>query len=222
MSFLHTALDLNIREGRKDIQRAYELAPNDSSIVSARAVHEMIRGNFDRAIHLAQKSIELDPLNPSARLELGRILAIAGRLDEARTPILEAMDASPDMAAAHNRLSIIALCQGNFHEALREAQFEKSAGFRHHLQAMAHFSLGDREASDREMTALIAEGESWSCQIACASAWRGEIDKAFYWLDRALATHDAGIPLSKVIPFLRPLHADPRWLPFLKKIGLDD
>ena len=33
---------------------------------------------------------------------------------------------------------------------------------------------------------------------------------------------DSGVVETKVSPFLRPLHGDPRWGPFLRKIGLAD
>jgi hypothetical protein len=33
---------------------------------------------------------------------------------------------------------------------------------------------------------------------------------------------DAGIPLARVHSLLRKLHDDPRWEPFLEKIGLAD
>jgi hypothetical protein len=51
---------------------------------------------------------------------------------------------------------------------------------------------------------------------------RGETDEAFKWLERAIDLRDPGRFTAKVSPLLKPLHADPRWQPLLKKIGFPD
>ena len=50
-------------------------------------------------------------------------------------------------------------------------------------------------------------------------AFRGEADRAFEWLDKAVAYHDPGLAEIAVEPLFANLHEDPRWLPFLRKIG---
>jgi hypothetical protein len=42
-----------------------------------------------------------------------------------------------------------------------------------------------------------------------ASAWFGERDRAFDWLDRAYAQHDSGLPYLKSDVLLRSLHGGP-------------
>jgi len=53
-------------------------------------------------------------------------------------------------------------------------------------------------------------------------ASRKDFDGAFEWLERAYRQHDPGLAWSKSDSLLIPLHADPRWPVFLKKIGLSD
>ena len=55
--------------------------------------------------------------------------------------------------------------------------------------------------------------------IAYVLAYRGETDRAFEWLDKAVAYKDLGLSEIMVEPLLINLHEDPRWLPFLRKIG---
>ncbi|KPK59639.1 MAG: hypothetical protein AMJ59_09730, partial [Gammaproteobacteria bacterium SG8_31] len=50
-------------------------------------------------------------------------------------------------------------------------------------------------------------------------AFRGEIDSAFRWLERACEIRDNGITELLTSQFLVPLHGDPRWRVFLKKVG---
>ncbi len=221
VSFVCAALELKMREGLPHIRRAHELAPNNSAIVTSAAVWEMLFGNFDRAIELCKQAIELDPLNPWAHREMGRICTYARRDDEAWAATSRALEMSPDMATINTGLSWIAFLKGNFEEAKQLIAKEKVAGYRLCSLAMIEYGLGNKAESDRHLEALIAEGMQWSFQVTIVYGYRGELDKAFEWLEKAYEVRDAGIPLTKVSRFLDPLHSDPRWPEFLKKIGLD-
>jgi hypothetical protein len=88
---------------------------------------------------------------------------------------------------------------------------------------MIHHNLGHPGESDKALQALIAEwGWTAAHQVAEAYAYRGEVDKAFEWLETAYAQRDPGVVHTAVDEFLRPLRADPRWLPFLRRLGLAD
>ena len=50
-------------------------------------------------------------------------------------------------------------------------------------------------------------------------AWRNEPDRAFEWLDKAVVAGDPGLTEIVFQPLFANLHADPRWLPFLRRIG---
>lgn len=221
MSFVCAALELRMRDGLPHIRRAHELAPSNSAIVTSAAVWEMLFGNFDRAIELCKSATELDPLNPWAFRELGRIFTYAGRGNEAWTALTRALEMSPDMATIHTGLSWVAFLKGSFEEAKTLIAKEKVAGYRFCSLALIEHELGNRSESDRYLEALIAEGLNWAFQVTIVHAYRGELDKAFEWLEKAYEVRDAGVPLTKVSPFLKPMHSDSRWLPFLKKIGLD-
>ena len=56
-------------------------------------------------------------------------------------------------------------------------------------------------------------------QIAEACAWRGEIDRAFEWLERAYIQRDSGMVYLATDWFLVPLRDDPRWRPLMRKMG---
>jgi hypothetical protein len=54
--------------------------------------------------------------------------------------------------------------------------------------------------------------------IAYVLAFRGEADRAFEWLDKAVTYRDPGLAEIAVQPWFANLHQDPRWLPFLRKL----
>ena len=85
---------------------------------------------------------------------------------------------------------------------------------------MAYHALGRKADSDAVLAALIAKYEKdFSYNIACVYAFRGEADKAFEWLDKAIEYHDPGLSQIAVENLFDKIHSDPRWLPFLRKIG---
>ena len=70
------------------------------------------------------------------------------------------------------------------------------------------------------MAALIAKYEKEApYNIASVYAYRGEADRAFAWLDKAVEFGDTGLGEIVTENLFDKIHGDPRWLPFLRKIG---
>jgi hypothetical protein len=57
-------------------------------------------------------------------------------------------------------------------------------------------------------------------EIADAYAYRGELDQAFTWLERAYRQKDTVLYLIKSDPFFKKLDGDPRYKAFLRKMKL--
>jgi hypothetical protein len=85
---------------------------------------------------------------------------------------------------------------------------------------MAYHALGRKADSDAALGGLIGKYEKdWSFNIAYVYAYRGEADKAFDWLDKSIEYADRGLGEIVTENLFDKIHADPRWLPFLRKIG---
>jgi adenylate cyclase len=53
-----------------------------------------------------------------------------------------------------------------------------------------------------------------------ANEWRrSEAEKAFAWLDKAVEYGDPGLADIVTDNLFDKIHGDPRWLPFLRKVG---
>ena len=86
---------------------------------------------------------------------------------------------------------------------------------------MAYDALGQQAESDTALRELIEKYEktmAWG--IGCVLACRGEVDRAFEWLDKAVQYNDPTVVSTAGYPMLANLHSDPRWVPFLRKLGL--
>ncbi len=57
--------------------------------------------------------------------------------------------------------------------------------------------------------------DGWHIQ----TAFRGESNQAFEWLDKAVANNDPGLGYIVSEAFFANIQHDPRWLPFLESIG---
>ena len=87
-------------------------------------------------------------------------------------------------------------------------------------QVMAHHALGRKTESDVVLKKMIEKYEQdWPYDIAYLFAYRGEVGRAFAWLDKAVEYNDPGLYGIATEPLFSNLHADPRWLPFLEELG---
>ena len=104
--------------------------------------------------------------------------------------------------------------------ALAEIEQETSELWKMIGLPMAYHALGRKADSDAALAALIAKYEKDApYNIAYVYAFRGEADKAFAWLDKAVEYGDPGLGEIVTENLFDNIHTDPRWLPFLRKIG---
>lgn len=122
---------------------------------------------------------------------------------------------------AHSLLGRVYLAWSQPERALEAIESEPHPAFRLFGLALAQHAL------DRELEAQAALDElvdTWGSQaayqIAEIHAFRGEIDQAFEWLERAYAERDPGTAEVRVDPLLVGLQDDPRWPGFLRKMRL--
>ena len=202
-------------------QQALALDPGDAAILQNTAALDNVLGRLDEAIDLQRQSIALDPLSPGGHIGLGITLYGAHRLEEAADSFQMAISLNPGRIFGHYFLGRVLLAQGDAPAALAVIEQETSDFFRLTGIAIVQHVLGDAEASDAALKELIeccAAGGAY--QVAQAYAFRGEIDHAFDWLEIAYNNRDAGMVFLLVDRLLANLHDDPRWEPFLDKMGL--
>ena len=86
---------------------------------------------------------------------------------------------------------------------------------------MAYHALGRMTESEVALAEFIEKYEQKApYYIAAVMAYRGEADRAFAWLDKAVKynLHTDGSITTE--PRFASIHDDPRWLPFMESIGM--
>jgi len=212
--------DWNWPAADAEYRRALELAPGDVHALRAAAELARILGRRDDSRELIGQVLALDPLSSRTQRQAAMIHLASRDLESAAAAFRLALDLSPTTGLGHAFLAIVRLLQGHAAEALPLAQAEPHDVFRNLALAMTLRALGRQAEADAALQTLESKfGWTAAYQIAEAHADRKDLDKAFEWLAKAYAQHDPGVVYTAIDMLLDPLHGDPRWQPFLWRMG---
>jgi len=212
--------DNNLSAAAQHFKRALELDPLDLDVLrdSSRLLANL--GRVDEALALDEAIVRRDPVNVNALFNQGLHQRTAGRLDAAIASYRTVLSLSPNRGTGHAELGNALLLKGDAQGALAEIEQETSEAWKMISLPMAYAALGRKADSDAALVALIAKYENdGPFNIASVYAYRGEADEAFAWLDKAVEHGDTGLPEIVTENLFDKIHADPRWLPFLRKVG---
>lgn len=201
-------------------QRALSLSPTDPNILADAAALLQSFGRLDEAIALKEYSIARDPVNPRGHHNLGNAYRWAGRWEEAVASYTAALRLSPGYIGAQTGIGQALLGMGDPEAAMEAIQQEASRPWQLIGEAMAYHELGLQRDSDAALAELIQGWERDAAyNIAYVVAFRGEADRTFEWLERAVEFGDPGLSEIVVENSFARVRDDPRWLPFLERIG---
>ncbi len=178
-------------------------------------------GRLDEAVALGQRAIALEPLRSAIAPKPRPLSHRARPLRRGRGGGAQGIELQPQSDTNYQRLAIIEILRGKSAAAVESAKQETDPFWRTYALALAHFANGDRAEADAALKKLIAQGANDSgSQIAQVYALRKEPEKMYEWLEHAWTTHDAGVTLLLIDPFLRAYRDDPRFIAFAQKIGV--
>jgi tetratricopeptide (TPR) repeat protein len=221
MVFILTGSDWDWAGANAEVRQVLALDYGNADALYSAGLLARTLGHFDEAIGFYRQAMVRDPLSAGVHNNLGLALYYAGRLQEAEAQLRKLLELRPGIVAGHVHLGKVLIARGQLEAALAAIEQEPSKVWRMIGLPLAYHALGRGAESDaalRELTQKFA-GE-WAYQIAEVHAFRGEIDEAFAWLDRAYAQRDAGFSEMKGDPLLKNLEGDPRYDAFLRKMKL--
>jgi serine/threonine-protein kinase len=183
-----------LREARAEVKRAQDLEPLSLTISNAAGIIHYFGREYDQAVVLFRRTLEMDSGFARAHLWLGQTLAQIGKSDDALSEIQKAIAISGRTPTAVSELGHLYALSGNRAEAAKILD---------------------------ELTKLskVREVSNYSTAVIYASI--GENDKAFDLLEAAYQEKDGGLIHLKVDPRLDRLRADPRFADLQRRVGLD-
>jgi TolB-like protein/Flp pilus assembly protein TadD len=220
LGWIAKSYDDDFAAAARHFEHALSLAPADPIILASAAILALNLDRLDTAVALSEYVVAEDPINPISLNNLAYVYYCAGRIDDALATLRSAARLAPEMIGVRYWIGVGLLAQGDADAALEEMQREPDEGWRLFGLAMAYHALGRSEESDAALAEAIAKFESDSAyNIAWIYAQRGEADRAFEWLDKAIAQRDPGLSGIAAQPLLASLESDPRWLTLLRSVG---
>jgi len=216
---VHLLYDWDWSAANNEAQRARMLGSQVLALEVAAQV-AALRDQWEQARLLFQNALAIDPLNPDlSELMVFTVYLRAGRYIEAESAIRRVLDISPQYGNAHYFLGESLLLEGRLEDALAAFQQETVDDGRYEGSAMVYYAMGRKSESDAALKAGIARnGESWPSEEARVYAFRGELDQAMQWLERAYTMRDEDLYAIKSDPLVQKLERDPRYQVFLSKM----
>jgi len=220
LGWIAMTYERNLAGAAWHFEKALSLEPTNVIVILDSGELMLKLGRLDETIMLWEYVSSRDPVNPTSYSNLCTAYLWAGRFDEAIASMRTALTLSPGRLRAYYRIGEALLQMGKPEAALKEIMNESGEGFRLIGQAMAYHALGRAAESDAALNQLIEDYEQAAAyNIAYVFAFRGEPDRAFSWLDKAVQYNDPGLLNIAVNSLFTNLYGDPRWLSFLKRIG---
>ncbi|MBT8084552.1 MAG: tetratricopeptide repeat protein [Woeseia sp.] len=219
-------------------QRALELEPQDMTVLGSVGILLQNIGRLEEGIAPIEFAVAADPLSPGWHYTLGIAYLTVNRPDDAMTSFQKTLAMSPNFSLGYYNLAVALTLAGRPDEALVTVRNESREGWRllAHTIALCKIEQQPEETgvdsvanspdlmlpdSAAESIALLEEryANNLSYNISYVHAFCGNTDAAFVWLEKAVALGDSGLGALLSEALLQNLHDDPRWLPFLRKIG---
>jgi serine/threonine protein kinase/tetratricopeptide (TPR) repeat protein len=220
LGLMETGGRSNLAGAAEQLERALSLDPRDPVVLTNTSILLGYLGRRDEAIAVEEELARRDPVNATALYVLGVDQRMSGRLDAAVASFRTALSLSPEREQAHFQIAAALLLKGDAAGALTEIEQENSEFWRMFGLPMAYHALGRKADSDAALAALIAKYEKDApYNIASVYGFRGEADKTFKWLDKTVEYGDPGVSEIVSENLFAGIRSDPRWLPFLRKIG---
>lgn len=202
-------------------EAAVRLSPGDPELKGIASLALFSVGRFEHARALKEEAVQQDPLNLAGRLRLGLLQEFAGDYEAALSSYRQLLGMNPDFPGARAFRARIKLIQQKPESAMKEVEKEANAFWKRYSQILVLSASGRAEEAIGPLERMMVEdGSHAAYQIAEILAFRGDLDGAFDWLDKAYVQRDGGLKELLGNFFLKNLHEDHRWSELLSRIGL--
>ena len=203
----------------ENMRRGMELSVDDTNSLRTAGLCAQRFGNPRRAVEIARRVVQLDPLAEGSYLSLGVALWTAEDYAGSIKACRSALAHNPKFLAAHQYIGLSHLMVNRFAEA--RVEFEKmSPDDPYRVISLAYLAARSGQTSAEEAIVPLRKifGEAASYQYGEIYAQAGLPDRAFAALDDAIRVKDPGILQLRSDPLLAPIIHDPRYTALVKRL----
>jgi len=212
--------DRNLPVAAGHLRRALSLAPRDSWVLGRCSAFAETMGRFELGIELGERALEIDPLNSTVYGNLATVYAYNGQFDKAEARFLKSAELTPKVQYMWPWFAKMYLLQGRPDQALALTDKITTEPRKLWILPMAYYDLGREGDSNAALQRLKEQyPHEAASYIAEIHAWRGEIDEAFVWLQRAIDETQYMWGSLVFDPAFKNLRDDPRWPAIREAVG---
>ena len=208
-------------------QRAIRLAPGSPYTLLFAAAFESHLGRQERALELAHRALDLDPLSSTVNAQLCWRWFMARDFEKANARCRRAIELSPSFLLGWDTLKWVHIRQGHADAAsdflrvvelegdhIDQIDFLQELADREGIEGLIRVSVSDPERR-------LAESGQSPFNLALDFAALGQTDQALHWLELAYDARESDLVSVAVDPRLDLLRDEPRFQNLLERMGLD-
>lgn len=228
LGFVLIAYDWNWAEAEREMRRAISLNPSDADAREGLANYLAAVGQTDEAVLAMKQARALDPYSFRINWNVGRMLCLARRYDEALAELTQTAHLQRNSSPVDIWLFRSYWMKGLVNEAiatdLRIRQYRDGLSEESLDGLRAAFSAGGPRGYWTKLRETLrpqfGSTANGVFRLAEINAHLGDEEEAFRWLEKAYETRTSWMPWIKVDPALDPLRADPRFDGLLRRMAL--
>jgi len=216
----------NWEESLASLQRAIELDPANATGYQWYGGILRDLGRVSEAIQVVEQALLLEPLSPVIRYAYALALFGARQFDRASEEYEKLLNMQPDFPVRDDQ-AVTRLYEGRVEEAIsyfaEQVEVTDSTPASLCGLAWAKAMAGDPLQAERLIMQVLERTDGGEpvppLDLAKAYVALGEVDSAFFWLERAFEDRALDLTFIKTTPEYDGLRADPRYATLLTRMG---
>jgi TolB-like protein/DNA-binding winged helix-turn-helix (wHTH) protein/tetratricopeptide (TPR) repeat protein len=217
--------DWDLAGAEAEIKEALRLNPSFAQAYQYYSSILTCLNRVDDAIAAARRSVDLDPMAPTATTSLGVRYYYGRRLPQAREQFLKTLEITPGFAVAHWGLAQVDRLEGRLPSQIEQLRIAvqlsgNSSYMRAHL-AYGYAVANDRVRAESLARELEAEGPSRYVapyHLALIAAGLGDADTVIRWLERAYDDRSGWLVFLPVEPEFDWMRTKPEFERLLARV----
>jgi TolB-like protein len=218
-SFWHMG-QFDFVRAQDEMNKALKFGPRNAIVLRSACRVKTVLGKHEEAIKLGEEAVAVDPLLYFSYISLSIAYERAGKYQQAIENIKKARGIN---RRTDDLLVINYVLNNQMKDAIDENKKEKGDLHDFH-EILIQVKLKQVVKANQLLDAFSKKGGDglhfWRC--ALASAYSGNNDQAFEWLEKCFQSKEINLTWVKDHPLLKNLEADPRFKAFLKKLNFPE
>jgi adenylate cyclase len=213
----------------KALSQSIELNPGLGMAHFSFSMYHFAVGESDKAIAALERALEVDPLSNAINSFMGMGILWKGEYPKAIEYLQRAIETTPNYPPTIANLGLAYAKKGDYEEAistlLEGTKLFPENPFLTSALGCAYGLAGKKDEAQQIVDGFIEISKKAYFSpmfISRVYAGMGDVDKSIDWLEKAYEDRDPLLLNIKAVPSHDYMHANPRFIALLKKMGLED